>query len=179
MKKWGKLFKCLIITLIGGLILVVGLLFTFYYLFYLPMTITDTSRVNNTEYRVIGAELFNSNIANCKPIILVLYIKNYSAGDLQKVGNVLNHFEIHERSKRNSMPIISKLDNIMKCPSFSIRICNLNLIKYYECNPNYRTEMIQYRRINEEKFCLTSDSGREECFDFKWTPKERRNIPSR
>jgi len=172
MSMWRKVFRCLIICLIGVVLLLIGLSIAFYYLLYLPMTTTETSRVNNIQYRVIGAELFDRNLNACGPATIILYIKNYRPGDLQLVGKVLNHFEIHESTVRRSTPVISELDKLMRCPSFSIRICNLNLLKYYECRPEFRSCRIEYKRINEDEFCLTSESGHKECFEFKWKPKK-------
>ena len=171
MKRWRKILKYLLITLISLLVLIIGLVGIFYYLLIQPHTTHEISRADNITYRVIGAEFFRrSNFSLCKSANVYFYIRRYKKGDLHRLAVALNEFEIHEGTTWHS-PAFQNLDSLMYCQSFTISICSKNVVKYYDCGDRYSVEMIRYKRINEDQFCLISDSGKEECFEFKWKPK--------
>lgn len=172
MRSWRKILKHLFITLICLIVFVIGFIGFVYYLLLLPHTTGKASRVDNIQYRVIGAEFYSGHpMSECRPANVVFYIKRYSIGDYHKLAQVLNDFEMHERTTRHS-PAMGRLDSLMYCQSFWISICSKNVVKYYDCSDRFFVEMIRYERINEDEFCLISDSGKEECFDFKWKPKK-------
>ncbi|TVR86942.1 MAG: hypothetical protein EA411_09100 [Saprospirales bacterium] len=181
MKKALKILMWFVISLLGLTALGTGLVVLFLYLITLPKSTNETSRVGNINYRVIGGEFYHGGgrhpdgfkFSNCKGVDLVLFIRRYKEGDLDKLAKVLNNLEVHERTKRNAKPIVAGLDSLMFCSSFGIFICKRNVVKPYDCSDRFFVESVRYRRINEEEFCLSSDSGKRECFDFTWTPKER------
>jgi len=172
MKSWRRVLKYLLIAWISLLVLVIGLAGIFYYLLLQPHTTREISRADNVTYRVIGAEFYRgSNVSLCsRSANVYFYIRRYKKGDLHRVAIVLNEFEIHERTTRYS-PALQHLDSLMFCQSFTISICSKNVVKYYDCGDRFSVEMIRYKRINEDQFCLIPDSGKKECFDFKWKPK--------
>ncbi|TVR86943.1 MAG: hypothetical protein EA411_09105 [Saprospirales bacterium] len=176
MKKTLKVLKWVIISLLSLAILGAGLIVWLMYLITLPKTTNETSRVDSIRYRVIGAEFDSSKkFRECSATTIYFYVSRYNKGDLGKLAKVINDFEIHERTTRHSSPVVAHLDSLMYCNSFRVAVCKRNVVKYYDCSDRFFLESVRYKRINEDEFCLTSDSGNRECFEFTWTPKERNN----